>query len=418
MVTKLSRTAQNQPTSVVRSQSQDTDLNIEGTKNTGYDEVKNDDAQTENKTDNNRRSNFDHLFVNHPTNINSRNIEHKIDEDIIVQAKHSDEDKIIDPIIERENRIIANVIADGIELTQPISTKGRELIGQGNHAGVYKAGENLVLKVLCPKPGDTPYIHYNEIKDVEAGIHIIKQLGSNNLAEYHILDETIIYKEPHILQYTSRRMIGDALHISPEEKLSNPRIADHFIIHLGIAIEYLTSHNIIYCNLKPENVLYDKDFIFYLSDFGGVGQALQNPVDEYDKYGEVTKKNFIGAYRSSNDSTNPYLHDQASNTITANEYPSEFVKWRNYSSFFHVIHRFTYWFTFNDVEKLTTANLPVLLDRLGINNEDDRSLIQRICFKNIIKSLKTISFDRIGEILNNLGENFIEQPVQSDEEKK
>ena len=120
MVTKLSRTAQNQPTSVVRSQSQDTDLNIEGTKNTGYDEVKNDDAQTENKTDNNRRSNFDHLFVNHPTNINSRNIEHKIDEDIIVQAKHSDEDKIIDPIIERENRIIANVIADGIELTQPI----------------------------------------------------------------------------------------------------------------------------------------------------------------------------------------------------------------------------------------------------------------------------------------------------------
>ena len=61
---------------------------------------------------------------------------------------------------------------------------------------------------------------------------------------------------------------GDLKRILDTERTLNERVAKTYICEIIIAIEYLHDHNVIYRDLKPENVLIDSTGHLKLADFG------------------------------------------------------------------------------------------------------------------------------------------------------
>jgi serine/threonine protein kinase len=80
--------------------------------------------------------------------------------------------------------------------------------------------------------------------------------------ECTIQDEDFLY---FVMEYASNGTLQDLLNSQHKlDTLTTRKIAAEIVV----ALEFLHSHNIIYRNLKPENILLDENYHVKICDFG------------------------------------------------------------------------------------------------------------------------------------------------------
>lgn len=143
------------------------------------------------------------------------------------------------------------------------------LLGRGGMARVYRGVDVHLHRYVAVKVIDTPYQSESEyIKRFEREAQVIAQLSHPNIVQLYRFGETdgFIYM---VMQYVE----GADLHTL----LSGYRKDDEYIeaeeiLHISkdilAALDYVHKRGVIHRDVKPSNILLDRDGRAFLSDFG------------------------------------------------------------------------------------------------------------------------------------------------------
>ena len=136
-----------------------------------------------------------------------------------------------------------------------------KVIGKGCSSNIYLSlyqNENVVLKVI-----DKLYIINNSlITQIELEKNILSSFNEDFFVQIHFYDRN---KNNICNAILSRRRF---ISISSEKKTFDESIVAFILVQVANMIKYLHERNIIYRNLKPENLLLNNDGYLKLCDFG------------------------------------------------------------------------------------------------------------------------------------------------------
>lgn len=152
--------------------------------------------------------------------------------------------------------------------------------------------------------------------NINSQLYALKELNKNDIVKFdrvrHTLREkTIMYEldHPNIvrLEHTFKnddfcyflleyQQIGDLTSLIKKQKVLSLDLTRFFAMEIVNALHYLQSQNVVHRDMKPENILIDRDFHCKISDFGSAKK-----IDPEKVYADIKKLNFSYEDLSSSD---------------------------------------------------------------------------------------------------------------------
>jgi serine/threonine-protein kinase len=141
-------------------------------------------------------------------------------------------------------------------------------LGEGGFANVYRAkdtieGVAVALKILAPQ-----YLHKDTLDDFRREVRIAAKLHHPNilpLKNADLIDRHFVMTFP-----LGQESLADRL-----ERRISTRISLEYLHQLLDAVSHAHEHNVIHCDIKPENLILFPDDEIMLTDFGIAKVALR-----------------------------------------------------------------------------------------------------------------------------------------------
>ena len=151
-----------------------------------------------------------------------------------------------------------------------------KLIGKGSFGEVYLVKLKKNNKIYAMKTLDKNFVienHQQEHTKIERDL-----LTRINCP--FVVNIKFAFQDKSTLYIITEFMQGGELffHLHKEKRFNNEK-AKFYIIEMILAIEYLHKNNMLYRDLKPENVLIDKTGHIKLTDFG-LSKIIRKPKDK------------------------------------------------------------------------------------------------------------------------------------------
>lgn len=256
------------------------------------------------------------------------------------------------------------------------------LIGEGNHAKVYKLGKYVVKDLTAVKNNLNYGRELDEIRSVERGIKLISSIATDDeLLNNHLVPEKVVFKSKNAdhIQYMAIRMDGDAESIS-RKKLGN-RFKNIYTIKFARdaakAVKFLNENSIWYGNFKPENFLCKKNkagYDFYLQDYGRAEKIEKSSNLNSRCYNGYCNPQLIKLMKSNSKSTSREVA----------------LKVKNFSGMMYTIMDFHFSEEFDDfIDEIKHAGSKKFSDfchMLGITGDKDIFLLHKLCFGNLLST--------------------------------
>ncbi|CAL5322654.1 unnamed protein product [Camellia sinensis] len=152
------------------------------------------------------------------------------------------------------------------------------LIGVGSFGSVYKGvidGRIVAVKVLN-------LLRHGALKSFVSECEALRNIRHRNLVKVVTACSTVDYQghdfKALIYEFMVNGSLEEWLHPNPNEDLSNEEIRKlnlfqrlNIVIDIVCALNYLHNHGqtpVVHCDLKPSNILLDKDMTGHVGDFG------------------------------------------------------------------------------------------------------------------------------------------------------
>jgi len=150
-----------------------------------------------------------------------------------------------------------------------------EKVGSGAFGAIFKVALKSTSEIYAMKAISKRFLFKTkQLKYAKAECQILKQMNHPFIVKMHFAFQTPKYVY-FILDFCTG---GDlSMHIS-NKQIFKEEEARIYICELILAIEYLHSLNIVYRDLKPDNILIGEDGHIKLSDFGLAKQMLGQPL--------------------------------------------------------------------------------------------------------------------------------------------
>ena len=154
-----------------------------------------------------------------------------------------------------------------------------ECLGRGGMGVVYKARQRslnrvVALKLLAPERADDPEFATRFVKEA----HALAALNHPNIVGVYDFGNVVQSSGRQPLYYllmefvdgTNLRHLLQAQHLSPEEAL-------RIVPPLCDALQSAHDCGIVHCDIKPENLLIDKNGVVKIADFG-IAKMYSSPI--------------------------------------------------------------------------------------------------------------------------------------------
>ncbi len=140
----------------------------------------------------------------------------------------------------------------------------RDVLGRGAFGAVYRAyqpsvGREVAIKVIAPELADDPKF----IRRFEAEAQIVA-----GLEHPHIVPLYDYWREPHAAYLVMRLIGNNSLADRLADGALQPARAASVFAQLASALQSAHRSGIVHRDVKPENILIDRDGNAYLTDFG------------------------------------------------------------------------------------------------------------------------------------------------------
>jgi len=141
----------------------------------------------------------------------------------------------------------------------------RALLGQGSFGAVFLVEQVGTKNLYAMKVLDKSYVvKENLLKYAKGERNILAQMDCPFIVSLHFAFQTTT-KLFLILEYCP---CGDLGRVLSKEKRFSEEVARIYICEVILALEYLHFNGIIYRDLKPDNLIFDKSGHIKLTDFG------------------------------------------------------------------------------------------------------------------------------------------------------
>ena len=180
-----------------------------------------------------------------------------------------------------DNQLIENLFDNKDDNPLGIQLKVKDfqrikLLGKGSFGEVYLVKSNSNNKTYAMKILNKDYIRERQ---QEKHTKIERDLLSRTNCSF-IVNIKFAFQDNSNLYILTEFMQGGDLffHLHREKRFTDEK-AKFYLIEIILAIEYLHNNNMIYRDLKPENLLLDKTGHIKLTDFG-LSKILKNPKEK------------------------------------------------------------------------------------------------------------------------------------------
>ncbi|MBK9262567.1 MAG: serine/threonine protein kinase [Polyangiaceae bacterium] len=166
-------------------------------------------------------------------------------------------EKVVDKAEDRARAIIGTVISGRYRIVDLIATGGMGAVYLGEHVHMHK---RIAVKILHPEVDEQPEIVARFEREAVVGAHV-RHPNIANATDFGKLDDGAYFL---VLDYIEGRNLGDLICDGPMPVDRVVRIAKQ----LAGALAAAHALGIVHRDMKPRNIMLDKNMVPHLIDFG------------------------------------------------------------------------------------------------------------------------------------------------------
>lgn len=151
------------------------------------------------------------------------------------------------------------------------------ILGKGSFSTVIKAYDTRRYHSVAIKISRFTDSCCDSTQALKDEINILKELNTQEIPGILNILDIFVWNNRHCI--VMRHIENNLQHFISTQKI-NSVIMLQILRKLFITSAELTKLNIIHCDIKPSNILIDRDYTPYIIDFG-IAKKIQDPVESY-----------------------------------------------------------------------------------------------------------------------------------------